>query len=735
MQKIARPIQPAHFLTSERVLREKSKILSYLRRDESDRRQRRDDLNEDLFFAEELVDEVSSVFHNKCAFCETKLRYEGRITHFRPLRFGHNQTDNGKEYYLWFAFEWRNLFYVCQPCAKYKGENFPIGGQRADFLSSYDNAVRMEQALLIDPTAEDPAQHLKFRFDGKAVAETTAGASTIHQFKLNRYELIVARRERINELLDLLTRDDGVDSEAALTSFLSPHSPHSGALQNLLRRALKASRLVDRQISRNPGTFARKFADVFVSSGAAKRAEFRALLEEMRNDEENPRVDESPSFYESIGRSALRPMPEFSAIDRELAHIRIKNFKAIGSLDLSFKSDRKAKSGAPSVMILGENSTGKSSVLAATALALVGQREASKLRDHFPSMVHSVPSKRFDQLDELEVFVEAGFHFSNAGAFFNYNPLSRTVDGGDAPSTIVLGYGPRRYFDRKKSDHSPGAAARIRTLFDPLYTIPYPGEWLRGQTGTRFDTIAAALRIVLALDDEDSLVLKPDYLAVRANGRTTPIDALSEGYRSVFIMTVDIIREMLNHWNELERAQGIVLIDELETHLHPRWKMQVMSSLRRIFPRVQFICTTHDPLCLHGMDDGEVMVLQRDETNQIFKVEDLPGVKGMSAEQLLTSDYFGLASTIDPTTEFELARLAGDFVRHSPDGILTVAVSDAASQQISNLTLGNSPAEQIIHEALKKYLREREARHRDSLPKLRATAVESVLKALRGIGD
>jgi hypothetical protein len=319
-------------------------------------------------------------------------------------------------------------------------------------------------------------------------------------------------------------------------------------------------------------------------------------------------------------------------------------------------------------------------------------------------------------------------------ASFSYDPLNRTNDGGDEPASIVLGYGPRRYFDRKRSEHPSGAAARIRTLFDPLYTIPYPGDWLRWQRGARFDTIAAALRIVLALDDEDSLVLEPDQLAVRANGRTTPIDALSEGYRSVFVMTVDIIREMLNHWNDLGRAQGIVLIDELETHLHPRWKMQVMSSLRRVFPRVQFICTTHDPLCVRGMDDGEVVVLQRDENNQIFQVGDLPSVNGMSAEQLLTSDYFGLSSTVDPSTEFELARLAGDVVRRNDDGGLTVALSAATNEQISNLVLGDSPTEQIIHEALATYLREREDRHRNAMPALRSEAVATVLRALRNVG-
>ena len=166
---------------------------------------------------------------------------------------------------------------------------------------------------------------------------------------------------------------------------------------------------------------------------------------------------------------------------------------------------------------------------------------------------------------------------------------------------------------------APPHGYELYSVHLPLFRIPATG--FEAQTGSRFATTAAALRVVLALDDDDELLIDLDQLSVRANGRITPIDALSEGYRSVFVMTVDIIRELLNYWDEiLNGAQAVVLIDELETHLHPRWKMQVMTSLRKVLPRVQFIVTTHDPLCLRGMDDGEVVVLQRDENDHIHRL-------------------------------------------------------------------------------------------------------------------
>lgn len=130
---------------------------------------------------------------------------------------------------------------------------------------------------------------------------------------------------------------------------------------------------------------------------------------------------------------------------------------------------------------------------------------------------------------------------------------------------------------------------------------------------------------------------------------------VSVGYKSVIAMVCDIIRELLYHYDNLEYACAVVFIDEIETHLHPRWKMQIMQLLRRAFPKVQFIVTTHDPLCLRGMYDGEVFVLQRSPADNVERVENLPSIKGMRAEQILTSEFFGLGST-DPETDARLVR-------------------------------------------------------------------------------
>src|SRR5262249_59934446 len=114
-----------------------------------------------------------------------------------------------------------------------------------------------------------------------------------------------------------------------------------------------------------------------------------------------------------------------------------------------------------------------------------------------------------------------------------------------------------------------------------------------------------------------------------------PLNRLSEGYKTIVATVVDVMREMLEYWPDLESAKGVVLIDELETHLHPRWKMRIVQRLRRAMPQVQFVATTHDPLCLRGLYDGEAQVLQRDADKRIEKLVEVPNVRGLSVEPQL----------------------------------------------------------------------------------------------------
>ncbi len=109
-----------------------------------------------------------------------------------------------------------------------------------------------------------------------------------------------------------------------------------------------------------------------------------------------------------------------------------------------------------------------------------------------------------------------------------------------------------------------------------------------------------------------SLVLK------QTDGRETFFENLSDGYRNIIAMAADLaIRAaMLNPQlaeKALDYTSGVVLIDELDLHLHPRWQRRVIQDLRRTFPKIQFICTTHSPQIISQAKPEEIILLSANQ--------------------------------------------------------------------------------------------------------------------------
>ena len=95
-----------------------------------------------------------------------------------------------------------------------------------------------------------------------------------------------------------------------------------------------------------------------------------------------------------------------------------------------------------------------------------------------------------------------------------------------------------------------------------------------------------------------------------------PFNALSDGYRNMVAMVADIAHRAsrLNphHGTEApQKTSGVVLIDEIDLHLHPKWQRHVVHDLKKAFPRLQFIATTHSPFILQSLNPGQVIDLNQ----------------------------------------------------------------------------------------------------------------------------
>lgn len=101
------------------------------------------------------------------------------------------------------------------------------------------------------------------------------------------------------------------------------------------------------------------------------------------------------------------------------------------------------------------------------------------------------------------------------------------------------------------------------------------------------------------------------------NGKRLPFRHLSDGFRNVIGLVADIAFRMASLNPHLEEkaifeTPGIILIDELDLHLHPKWQRHIISDLRRTFPRIQFIITTHSPFIIQSLEEGELRVISED---------------------------------------------------------------------------------------------------------------------------
>jgi predicted ATP-binding protein involved in virulence len=104
---------------------------------------------------------------------------------------------------------------------------------------------------------------------------------------------------------------------------------------------------------------------------------------------------------------------------------------------------------------------------------------------------------------------------------------------------------------------------------------------------------------------------------VRANGQAWPYDLLSDGQRSVMAMVGDLAVKMMTANPHLgpqaiQETAGVVLIDELDLHLHPQWQRRIVADLKRTFPKIQFFCSTHSPQVVGEVPAEEVILLTRD---------------------------------------------------------------------------------------------------------------------------
>ena len=338
--------------------------------------------------------------------------------------------------------------------------------------------------------------------------------------------------------------------------------------------------------------------------------------------------------------------------------IQIRNVRSLRSHRWSFARTKCAGWH----VVLGDNGSGKSSFLRAIALALVGAGRAEGLRQSWNDwLTHG------EQKGEIRLMLWSAtpdvLHLANMPADNLYSPgvkLHRKskdeAELADLPPNdpsrqslaqmlsldevctarewFSTSFGPFRRFTGGSGQLSklPPLLARHLSLFDEGIAFTKCLDWLQDLKfrALEHDPEGGLLeRLIRFVNESDCLpsgvrieeVTSRNVMFRDANGVVVPVTDLSDGYRSVLSMTFEIIRQMaitfgpdeMFHPGDPTRItpEGVVIVDEIDAHLHPTWQSRIGHWFCDHFPNVQFIVSTHSPLVCQSAENGSVYLLPR----------------------------------------------------------------------------------------------------------------------------
>jgi predicted ATP-dependent endonuclease of OLD family len=322
--------------------------------------------------------------------------------------------------------------------------------------------------------------------------------------------------------------------------------------------------------------------------------------------------------------------------------------------------------------------------------------------------------------------------------------LRRTAYADHTQGWLACGYGPLRGFTGKQIFETKDTkSSRFASLFGQNDQLISVEDWLieldrrdlidkreRGTSnyGHIYNQLASTLLRMLPEEQYPATIsvnMPPELapadvstyvktttdqgvLWLDSLGNSVTFSQLSDGYQSMMSLAGDLVSRLSRGFPEtsnLLNQEGVVLIDEVDIHLHPTWQRKILNQLRQTFPNIQFIVTTHSPLVAASAKEGELFVL-KEEQNRVV-VEPAFSVQGWRADQILTSSLFDLDTTRDPETEQQLARYDELLVVRASGKLNEDQTQELASLEKElgkKLPAGDTPEQRQLYQEMRNYI-------------------------------
>lgn len=328
-----------------------------------------------------------------------------------------------------------------------------------------------------------------------------------------------------------------------------------------------------------------------------------------------------------------------------LKSLRLENFKGIKLIELY-----NLPKGAPWIFLTGENGFGKTSVLQAIASCLAGF-EGHLLQyfdgDFYPDLSCTLHDGRSYQLNQ------------QARNRFAHQSQSSTDS-----FKLLACYGSSRLDTyTESSSHKKYMESTTQNLYDSrslLENIEFQlSRWYAKQEDpefkTKYQTTRSLLIDILQLKDirVDFKTDQVSYIEKDEEGHAytpLPMSQLASGYRSLVAMIGDMILRLFRTQkgvHDPKDLKGIVIIDELDLHFHPKWQKRLPGIFSKYFPNIQFIASTHSPIPLLGAPRGSVFLTVHRSEEVGITLERLNHLEKelatLTPNLLLNSPVFGYA--------------------------------------------------------------------------------------------
>jgi hypothetical protein len=371
-----------------------------------------------------------------------------------------------------------------------------------------------------------------------------------------------------------------------------------------------------------------------------------------------------------------------------ITSIKIENLRCFEEAELTFQypgREQKTPLRFPNInLLLGNNGAGKTTVLKAIALTVLsplmmdsgfvpyrlirrseikpdfidGAELSAKILKHG----QDIPLKTLagQALDEMEIMVmQRGDHESLQTVYgATWHKIWPRMYDNQSSGFFVVGYGASRLVeDSEKIDINARRKnrllryERVAGLFEGFVSLIPLALWLpnlrKENPGRHKQVVNLINRLLPESASFEGEFEQGEYL-FEINGTKAPFGALSDGYRAYIGWIADLLYHVCMgapNGAKLVDNRGIVLVDEIDLHLHPEWQRSVISTISETLPNLQFVFTTHSPIVAGSLDKENIFVMEPTANGASVVKQYDEQIYGRNAEQVLLSSYFNLTTT------------------------------------------------------------------------------------------